>query len=83
MAALVFPVEIPPCYEAKSSPERWDAAFEKILRITTAEGYLVSNTLDDRMSPGKRQQKLEECAELVRLLCYLQLEVSILAFDAI
>ena len=79
MAALV---EFPPCHEAKSSPEQWNAAFEKILRITTAEGYLVRNIVEDRMSPGNHQGKLEEYADLVRYLCHLQREVSILAFDA-
>jgi len=75
-------VKFPPCHEAKSSPEQWNAAFEKVLRITTAEGYLVRIIVEDRMSPGKHQEKLEEYAELVRYLCHLQREVSILAFNA-
>jgi len=75
-------VKFPPCHEAKSSPEQWNAAFEKVLRITTAEGYLVRIMVEDRMSPGKHQEKLEEYAELVRYLCHLQREVSILAFNA-
>lgn len=76
--------EYPPCHVAKSSPEQWDAAFEKILRITKAEDFLISNILEDRMSqaPGGHQAKLEEYADFVQILCYLQLRVSVLAFDA-
>jgi hypothetical protein len=79
--AVVF--QIPPCYEAKSSPEKWDATFEKIFRITTAENYLLSIIAEDRLFPAKRKVKIEEYIDLVRSLCVWQLQVSVLAFDAL
>jgi len=68
MSTELISVEIPPSYEAKSSPELWSTTFENIL-ITTAEGYLVSITFEDRMSPGKHQRSLEEYSIHVQNLC--------------
>jgi len=57
---VVGVVQIPPCHEAKSSPAKWDATFEKIFHITTVdhEFYLMSIIAEDRMSPAKHKGKI-------------------------